>query len=259
MERGGRLRAAHPEPFIPLLPARGGEAVETRCPRAPCMARRPGSSSRGPARPEPLGARAVTSARKPPVPQPAPPASSDPSLVVLGEFGRPHGLHGEVRLKSHTGEPLAIAGYGALRASDGRDLEITDARTAPGGSPDLLIVRVKGVDGRTGAEALNRVTLSIPRERLGETAEEDEFFLTDLIGLRVEDGAGSVIGTIVAVPNYGGGDLLEIRPAAGGPTALLPFTKAFVPSLDIAGGRVVADPPEDLFAPPGPKPADDPG
>ena len=63
----------------------------------------------------------------------------------------------------------------------------------------------------------------------------------------------------MAVPNFGGGDLLEIRPAAGGPTALLPFTKAFVPSLDIAGGKVVADPPEDLFAPPGPKPADDPG
>ena len=224
------------------------------------MARRPGSSSRGPARPaDRLAPEAVTSARKPQGAKPARPASPDPGLVLLGEFGRPHGLHGEVRLKSYTGEPLAIAGYGPLRASDGRTLELDDVRPAPGGSSDLLIVRVKGVDDRSGAEALNRVTLAIARERLGDVEDEDEFFLTDLIGLTVEDGAGTVIGTIVAVPNFGGGDLLEIRPAAGGPTALLPFTKAFVPSLDIAGGKVVADPPDDLFAPPGPKPADDPG
>ncbi|WP_438345661.1 ribosome maturation factor RimM [Methylorubrum populi] len=224
------------------------------------MARRPGSSSRGPARPDRLAPQAVTSARRPQTPDKSPkPASPDPSLVLLGEFGRPHGLHGEVRLKSFTGEPLAIAGYGPLHASDGRTLELEDARPAPGGSPDLLIVRVKGVDNRSGAEALNRITLAIARERLGQAEDEDEFFLTDLIGLAVEDEAGTVIGTIVAVPNYGGGDLLEIRPAAGGPTALLPFTKAFVPTLDLAGGKVVADPPEDLFAPPGPKPADDPG
>ncbi|CAO4164491.1 ribosome maturation factor RimM [Methylorubrum aminovorans] len=224
------------------------------------MARRPGSSSRGPARPaDRLAPEAVTSARKPQGAKPARPASPDPGLVLLGEFGRPHGLHGEVRLKSYTGEPVAIAGYGPLSASDGRTLELDDVRPAPGGSSDLLIVRVKGVDDRSGAEALNRITLAIARERLGDVEDEDEFFLTDLIGLTVEDGTGTVIGTIVAVPNYGGGDLLEIRPAVGGPTALLPFTKAFVPSLDLAGGKVVADPPQDLFAPPGPKPADDPG
>ncbi len=224
------------------------------------MVRRPGSSSRGPARPDRLAPQAVTSARRPPTPEKSPPpAALDPGLVVLGEFGRPHGLHGEVRLKSYTGEPRAIAGYGPLRASDGRILELQDARPAPGSAPDLLIVRVKGVDSRIGAEALNRVTLAISRERLGEAQDEDEFFLTDLIGLTVEDATGTVIGSIVAVPNYGGGDLLEIKPAAGGPTALLPFTKAFVPALDIAGGKVIADPPDDLFAPPGPKPADDPG
>ncbi|KQT56998.1 16S rRNA processing protein RimM [Methylobacterium sp. Leaf456] len=222
------------------------------------MARRPGSSFRGPARPEPLGPQAVTSARKPAA-KPAPPASPDPDLVLLGEFGRPHGLHGEVRLKSYTAEPAAIADYGPLRLPDGRTVELEDARPAPGGSPNLLIVRVKGVSDRNAVEALNRLTLAVARDRLGEAAEEDEFFLTDLIGLTVEDGRGTAIGTVVAVPNYGGGDLLEIRPSAGGPTALLPFTKAFVPTLDIPGGRIVADPPEDLFAPPGSKPADDPG
>ena len=220
------------------------------------MHRRPGSTPRdGLRRTGRLDPAAVTAARKAP---PAKLVSPDPDLVLLGEFGRPHGLHGEVRLKSFTGEPLAIAGYGPLQGPDGRSFELLDARSAPGGAPDILLVRVKDVSDRTAAEALNRLTLAIPRDRLGEPAE-DEFFLTDLIGAAAVDADGTNLGTIVAVPNYGGGDLLEIRPAQGGPTALLPFTKAFVPSLDLAERRVVVAPPEDLFAPPGDKPADDPG
>lgn len=180
-------------------------------------------------------------------------------LVLLGEFGRPHGLNGEVRLKSHTGDPLAIAGYGALTTTDGRKLTLTNVRRAPGPAADMLVVRVEGVRDRNGAEALNRVALYCPRDRFGTVEDEEEFFLTDLVGLSVFDGAGAMIGTIVGIPNFGGGDLLEVRPALGGATALLPFTKAFVPEIDIAGRRVVAAPPDDLFAPPGPKPADDPG
>lgn len=221
------------------------------------MARRPSLPPRGPARSDRLAPEAVTSARRPPAVKAPAPAASDPDLVLLGEFGRPHGLHGEVRLKSYTGEPGAIAGYGPLRASDGRTLELIDPRPAPGAAPDILLVRVKGVGDRTGAEGLNRVTLSVPRARLGEP-EEDEFFLTDLIGLAVTDAAGVALGTVTAVPNFGGGDLLEIRPAAGGPTALLPFTKAFVPSLDVGSGRIVAVLPEGFFDPPAPKPADEP-
>lgn len=219
--------------------------------------RRPGSSSHGDGarRTGRLDPAAVTTARKGPPPKPA---ALDPSLVLLGEFGRPHGLHGELRLKSYTGEPRAIAGYGPLRASNGRTLELLDVRPAPGAAPDILLVRVRGVDDRTGAEALNRVTLAIDRAALGEP-EEEEFFLADLIGASVVDGAGALIGSVVAVPNYGGGDLLEIRPAQGGASALLPFTKAFVPSLDLPGRRIVAALPEDFFAAAGEKPADDPG
>ncbi len=179
-------------------------------------------------------------------------------LVLLGEFGRPQGLNGEVRLKSYTGDPLAIAGYGPLETTDGRRFTLTKARSAPGGSPDLLIVRVAGVDDRSGAEALNRLVLYCPRERLGDP-EPDEFFAADLVGLDVVDTSGAPVGTIVAVPNYGGGDLLEIRPATGGATALLHFTKAFVPEIDMANRRAVIDPPEDLFAAPGQKPDDEPG
>lgn len=193
------------------------------------------------------------------MPRPDRPAPIASDLVLLGEFGRPHGLRGEVRLKSYTGDPLAIAGYGPLVGSDGRSHVLRDARQAPGGAADLLIVRVEGLADRTGVEPLNRVTLSIPRARLDEPEDEDEFLTADLIGLAVVGADGATIGTIVAVPNFGGGDLLEIRPRAGGATALMPFTRAFVPVIDIAGGRLVADPPDDLFAPSGPKPPDDPG
>ena len=219
------------------------------------MSRRPGASHRGGGRPDRLSRDAVTSARR----GPAAPVAADPTLVLLGEFGRPHGLRGEVRLKSYTGDPLAIAGYGLLSSSAGGTVELLDVRPAPGASPDILIARVKGVADRTGAEALTRVTLALPRERLGSVEDEDEFFLADLVGLAVVDCEGRPLGSVTAVPNYGGGDLLEIRPAAGGPSALLPFTKAFVPSIDLAAGRIVADPPDDLFAPPGTKPPDDPG
>lgn len=202
---------------------------------------------------------AATSPKAPaskPAPPPVPP---DPNLVLLGEFGRAHGLNGEVRLKSYTADPQAIAAYGALLTADGRTLSLADVRPAPGSSPDMLIARVNDVSGRSAAEALNRVALFVPRDRLAAPEDEDEVYTADLIGATAVDEAGAVIGTIVAVPNYGGGDLLELRPSAGGATALLPFTKAFVPVLDLAERRVTVVAPEDLFAPPGEKPADDPG
>ena len=184
--------------------------------------------------------------------------STDPSLVQMGEFGRAHGLNGEIRLKSYTGDPQAIASYGALIGAGGQRIKLTDVRRAGGASPDLLVVRVKGVSDRNGAEALNRLAIYLPRDRLGQVEDEDEFFTADLVGLDVVDVSGAVLGTVTDVPNYGGGDLLEIKPALGGATALLPFTKAFVPTLDVANGRIVIDPPDDLFAPAGPKPPDEP-
>ena len=220
--------------------------------------RRPAGPSRGDgARRGAIAPDIQTSPRPKPAAKPAP-VSVDPNLVVMGEFGRAQGLNGEIRMKSYTGDPQAIAGYGPLVSADGRTFELTSVRPAPGSSPDLLVARVRGVSDRTGAEALNRVLLYVPRERLGEP-DVDEVFTADLVGLPAIDAAGAVIGTIVAVPNYGGGDLLEIKPAQGGATVLLPFTKAFVPDLDVAARRVVVAPPEDFFAPAGPKPADDPG
>ena len=192
-------------------------------------------------------------ARRPPPPTPPGKGERSGGLVLLGEFGRAHGLRGEVRLKSFTADPQAIASYGPLAAADGRRFALTHVRPAPGEQPDLLIARVEGVASREAAEALNLVRLFVARRELPAPEEEDEFLLADLVGLSVETADGLPLGTVVAVPNYGGGDLLEIAPAAGGPSALLPFTKAFVPAVDLSGRRLVADPPPDLFAPARPR------
>jgi 16S rRNA processing protein RimM len=173
-----------------------------------------------------------------------PPSGRPPAgHVLLGEFGRAHGLAGEVRLKSYTEDPLAIGRYGPLAGSDGRAFRLTSLRQAAGDQPDLLVVRVEGVASREAAEALNRIRLHVARERLGETADEDEFFLADLVGLAV-DGPTGPLGTVVGVPNYGGGELLEIAPLGGGRTTLLPFTRQFVPEIDIPAGRIRVEPPE---------------
>ena len=225
------------------------------------MARRPAGPARDGGRRARSGAiapSAATSAKAPAGKPAAPAAPSDPNLVLLGEFGRAHGLNGEVRLKSYTADPMAIAGYGALLTADGRSLTLAHVRPAPGASPDMLVATVRGVSGRTAAETLNRIALYVPRDRLGEP-EEDEVFATDLVGAQASDADGTPVGTVVAVPNYGGGDLLEIRPIGGGPTALLPFTRAFVPDLDLAAGRIVVALPEDFFATSDERPADDPG
>ena len=165
-------------------------------------------------------------------------------FVLLGEFGRAHGLAGEVRLKSHTGDPKAIASYGPLSGSDGRSYVLTHLRQAAGDQRDVLVARIEGVTSREAAEALNRTRLHVSRAALGEP-EEDEFFLTDLVGLAVESESQDerLSGRILSVPDYGGGELLEIALAGRPRPILLPFTRAFVPVVDVAAGRVVIAPP----------------
>jgi 16S rRNA processing protein RimM len=167
-------------------------------------------------------------------------------MVLVAQFGAAHGIKGEVRLKSFTQDPLAVADYGPLTASDGRSFEIEAARAAAGSSsPDMLIVRLKGIRDRNAAEALTGLEVSVPQDRL-PPAEEGEYYHADLIGLAAVTPSGTVLGTVVGVPNYGAGDLLEIAPKTGS-TILVPFSDAVVPEVDITGGRVVVDPPRGLL------------
>jgi 16S rRNA processing protein RimM len=162
--------------------------------------------------------------------------------VLLGEIGAAQGLKGEVRLRSYTAEPAAIARYGALEDETGRIIEIESVRP----TAKALIARIKGVTTREGAEALNRTKLYISRGRLPER-ETDEWYHADLIGLSAIGQNGETIGTVVAVQNFGAGDLIEIKPASGGATVLVPFTHETVPEVDVEGGRLTLDPPEGLL------------
>lgn len=167
-------------------------------------------------------------------------------LVLLGRFGAPHGVRGELRLQSFTADPLSIAGYGPLTDRCGtRTIALLSLR--PQGK-DMLVARVEGVTDRTGAEALTGVELYVSRSKLPPPEDEDEFYLADLVGLVAETRDGRLIGTIVAVRNFGAGDILEISPAAGGETLMFPFTRAVVPVVSVAAGRVVIEPPEETEA-----------
>ena len=160
-----------------------------------------------------------------------------PDRICVGQIGAPHGVRGEVRIKPFTADPLALRNYGPLESEDGaRRFEVLSLRPAK----EVVIARLKGVDDRDAAEALRHVRLYAARERL-PPPEEDEFYHADLLGLAAVAPDGRALGTIVAVPNFGAGDLLEIAPAAGGPSVFVPFTRAAVPEVDIAGRRVVVD------------------
>jgi 16S rRNA processing protein RimM len=162
-----------------------------------------------------------------------------PRRVCLGQIGAAHGVRGEVRLHSFTADPGAITSYGPLETEDGRVFEIETMRRAK----DHFVARISGVADRNAAALLKNIKLYVPRERLPEPEEPDEFYHADLIGLSVIDQAGQKRGTVVAVHNFGAGDLIEVAPDAGGKTELLPFDETHVPTVDIAAGKIVVVPP----------------
>jgi 16S rRNA processing protein RimM len=158
--------------------------------------------------------------------------------ICVAQIGGAHGLRGEVKLKSFTADPMALTGYGPLTTEDGSaTFEIEALRAAK----DHLIARFRGVDDRETAERLANVRLYVARERLPPLAA-DEFYHADLIGLTAVTADGGEIGTVVAVHDFGAGDIVEVVPRGGGTSIMLPFTAAFVPSVDIANRRIVVAP-----------------
>jgi 16S rRNA processing protein RimM len=162
-------------------------------------------------------------------------AETKPDRILLGRIAGAHGIRGEVLIKTFTAAPENIGAYGPLSDETGtRTFKLKSARATPKG----VVARLQGVDDRNGAEALKGIALYIERDRLPEAAE-DEFYHADLVGLTAVDGDGKPVGEIVAVQNYGAGDLLEIRLAGSSKTELVPFTNAAVPQVDVAARRVV--------------------
>jgi 16S rRNA processing protein RimM len=163
------------------------------------------------------------------------------ALTCVGAIAGGFGVQGEVRLKSFCADPAAIACYGPLVTEDGRSFGVRLLHPIPG----AFAARLTGVATREEAEALKGTRLYAPRDRLPPLGD-DEYYHADLIGLSVVDAGGAVLGVVRAVLDHGAGDILEIaRP--GQPELLLPFTRAVVPTVDLAAGRLVADPPEGLL------------
>ena len=161
--------------------------------------------------------------------------------ICVARIGAAHGVRGAVRLWTFTEDPLAVRDYGPLTTKDGtRQFEVTQLRAAK----DHLVVTLKGVATRDDAERLNGLELYVPRDRLPETGD-GEYYHADLIGLAAVTTAEQPLGKVIAIHNFGAGDIIEIAPPQGA-TMLLPFTNAVVPTVDLAGGRVVIELPEEV-------------
>jgi 16S rRNA processing protein RimM len=161
--------------------------------------------------------------------------------ICIARIGAAHGVRGAVKLWTFTEDPLAVKTYGPLVTKDGaRSFEIATMREAKG----HLVATLKGIATREDAERLNGIELYIAREKLPAT-DENEYYHADLIGLAAVDAAHEPLGRVVAIHNFGAGDIIEIAPPSG-TTLLLPFTHAVVPSVDLKGGRVVVEVPAEI-------------
>jgi len=166
--------------------------------------------------------------------------------ILVGEIGRPHGVRGLVKLRSFTADPAAIASYGPLTDESGSRRFVLTLLSEG-------LARIEGVTDRDAAQRLTGTRLYVERDQLPEP-EEDEFYFADLIGLRAETAAGQALGTVRAVEEHGAGTFLVLD---GPPERLIPFTRACVPVVDLDGGRLVVEPPEEITVPPQPGDAED--
>jgi len=155
--------------------------------------------------------------------------------ILLGKIIAPHGLKGEVKIKSFTADPLDVASYGKVMVRDGRCFTLSNPRL----QGEVVIVGVKGITDRNASEALKGLELYIDRDDLPETDESSgEYYQADLVGLAVVDAGGNELGEVISFQDYGAGDLMEIR-MPGGKTGLVPFADSMVPEIDVEEGRLL--------------------
>jgi 16S rRNA processing protein RimM len=158
---------------------------------------------------------------------------TDQNLILVAQVAGGFGVKGEVRVTAWTADPMALLAYGPLLRADGSiGLTLTSGRP----EKTAIVGRAKEIATKEQADALRGLKLFVPRDRLPPPEDEDEFYLTDLIGLAARDADDRTIGTVKSVPNFGAGDMLEIAPAEGGPTWYLPFTRDAVPEVRLTDG-----------------------
>jgi 16S rRNA processing protein RimM len=167
--------------------------------------------------------------------------------ILVGRFGAPQGVGGDLRLWSFTSVPGVIAAYKSLFDESGtRRFSILSLRPI---KHNVFVAKIAGVDDRASAGALTNAELFVPRASLPEVGGE-EFYLADLIGLTATSEAGGDFGSVVNVLNFGGGDILEIACPDRSETLLLPFTKEVFPRVDIEAGHLTVVPPAGIEAKP---------
>jgi 16S rRNA processing protein RimM len=158
-------------------------------------------------------------------------------LVCVAAVAAAHGVRGALKLKCFTEDPADVGAYGPLLDEAGRELfTVRVLAPAKGG----VIVAAEGITDRDAAEALRGIRLYIPRERLPEP-EDDTFYYEDLVGLVVQDTRGRALGRVIAVHDFGAGEVIEFK-GAEGKGGMVPFTMALVPEVDLAHGRLVVAP-----------------
>jgi 16S rRNA processing protein RimM len=178
-------------------------------------------------------------ARKPHGKPASPTAGGVSDKVRVARIGAAHGVRGEVKFWPFTEDPEAALAYGPLETEDGaRTFEIESLRPAK----DFFVARIKGIEDRSAAEKLTNVELFVPRERLPAIEDDDTWYHADLVGLAAVTPDGSALGTVLAIHNFGAGDVVEIA-LDGGKTLMLPFTEAAVPEVDVKNKRIVVVPP----------------
>lgn len=163
--------------------------------------------------------------------------------IIVGALSGSFGVHGDVRLKSFCADPEAIADYTPLTRADGQTITTIVIK---GQTKGAIIARVDGITTKEQADGLRGMELFAPRDQL-PSLPDDEFYHADLVGLMTFDTGGAELGRVKAVQTNGSDDLLEVISPTHKDTVLVPFTKAIVPTVDLASGRIVIDPPGGLF------------
>tara|TARA_R110002124_G_scaffold55076_2_gene155960 strand:- start:6134 stop:6688 length:555 start_codon:yes stop_codon:yes gene_type:complete len=153
-------------------------------------------------------------------------------MVLIAEIGAASGIKGEVRIKLYSDDPAALTAYGDLQDAAGTSYRVIRSRPVK----SVFVCALDGINDRASAEALTRTQLYIHREKLPEP-DPDEFYHIDLIGLDVRQADGETLGTVLAMHDFGAGDILEIA-TPDDDSRMIPFSLAAVPVVDVAGGFV---------------------
>jgi 16S rRNA processing protein RimM len=158
-------------------------------------------------------------------------------LIPMGVITAPHGIKGEVRIRSFTADPGDLTAYGALCDKHGVIYDVVIKSF----TKDVVIATITGITSRDDAEKLRNVELCVPRSALPD-GDENEYYHEDLIGLTLSTEDGTPYGTLAAVHNFGAGDLVAIKRATG-EEEFVPFTRATFPSIDLQKHTGIIVPP----------------